>query len=189
MKSLIQVIILMAMLCTSTISQAKEFWRYIPDPGTGIRISPYLSIGIIPSDFTGTMMTRDRFDYLYGAYTPVPSNIIIGGVGYWDGLYPSSGMTYINPQRHENFTWDEWYIAFWNKDNYWDFLDGEVVGWSISPSNFRTYQDYYGPIIEDSIGGRWERITVAVPEPSTYAMLGLGLGVLGYAASRRRKTS
>lgn len=29
---------------------------------------------------------------------------------------------------------------------------------------------------------------VAVPEPSSYAMLGLGLGVLGFAASRKRKT-
>lgn len=62
-----------------------------------------------------------------------------------------------------------------------------------SPTRVEYYLDY----LVQSHGGTLEveiqKIEIdfkvlPIPEPSSYAMLGLGLGVLGFASSRRRKT-
>ena len=62
----------------------------------------------------------------------------------------------------------------------------------------RPYYDEFGNLIPGSNGNSEVQVfldnfyiefnVVAVPEPSAYAMLGLGLGLVGLAASRRRKT-
>jgi len=50
--------------------------------------------------------------------------------------------------------------------------------------------NWWGTPIQNAAGGRLDVLAVAaVPEPSEYAMMGLGLGILGFVARRRAKAA
>ncbi|MBK8016231.1 MAG: PEP-CTERM sorting domain-containing protein [Betaproteobacteria bacterium] len=50
--------------------------------------------------------------------------------------------------------------------------------------------NWWGTPINNANGGRLDVLAVAaVPEPSEYAMMGLGLGILGFVARRRAKAA
>ena len=50
--------------------------------------------------------------------------------------------------------------------------------------------NWWGTPIQNAAGGRLDVLAIAaVPEPSEYAMMGLGLGILGFVARRRAKAA
>jgi len=67
--------------------------------------------------------------------------------------------------------------------NDWHVYNYTVTGTGSDTLTFRAIG------VNDSLGGSLDAITVtaAVPEPSTYAMMFLGLGLMGASLSRRRK--
>jgi hypothetical protein len=70
-------------------------------------------------------------------------------------------------------------------DSYaFNFYGSGYVNVSIKASNGGTY---YGYATFDTSNGELESITVAAPEPSTWALLITGAGALGIAAHRRRR--
>ena len=68
-------------------------------------------------------------------------------------------------------------------DNDWHVFNYTVTGTGSDTLTFRAIG------VNDSLGGSLDAVTVtaAVPEPSTYAMMFLGLGLIGASLSRRRK--
>ena len=68
-------------------------------------------------------------------------------------------------------------------DNDWQVFNYTVTGSGSDTLSFRAIG------VNDSLGGSLDAVTVttAVPEPSTYAMMFLGLGLIGASLSRRRK--
>lgn len=68
-------------------------------------------------------------------------------------------------------------------DNDWHVFNYTVTGSGSDTLTFRALG------VNDSLGGSLDAVTVttAVPEPSTYAMMFLGLGLIGASLSRRRK--
>jgi hypothetical protein len=67
--------------------------------------------------------------------------------------------------------------------NDWHLFNYTVTGTGSDTLTFRAIG------VNDSLGGSLDAVTVtaAVPEPSTYAMMFLGLGLMGASLSRRRK--
>jgi len=67
--------------------------------------------------------------------------------------------------------------------NDWHLFNYTVTGTGSDTLTFRAIG------VNDSLGGSLDAVTVtaAVPEPSTYAMMFLGFGLMGVSLSRRRK--
>ena len=67
--------------------------------------------------------------------------------------------------------------------NDWHLFNYSVTGTGSDTLTFRAIG------VNDSLGGSLDAVTVtaAVPEPSTYAMMFLGFGLMGVSLSRRRK--
>lgn len=67
--------------------------------------------------------------------------------------------------------------------NDWQVFNYTVTGSGSDTLTFRAIG------VNDSLGGSLDAVTVttAVPEPSTYAMMFLGLGLIGASLGRRRK--
>lgn len=173
MKSIKQIILLAALL--TSFNASAGVYEYIAPEGSNISIS---RIGLdVPTYFTGRFMMLSGAHELYGP--TIPNNVLTGSI-----YYPHSFGTdfwYINPAENINFNISPHGLLYQDKDNYWDFVNGVVVDWGISAWN----TDLYGITFNSSIGGTWQ--LALVPEPSAYAMLGLGLGLVGFAAARRRK--
>lgn len=160
-------------------------YQYIPDAGSNIEIS---AVAIwMPDNFTGTVV-----DPIYGIYElfgdgPVPSNVY--GGGFWiDQSIDPTGFTYRNPSLGIRFFEQTHNLIFWGAGNSWQFVDGKVVSWSLIVSGFKG--DNVARL-NDSIGGTWELVgnTLPIPEPSSYALLTLGLGLLSYSKRRKTKAS
>ncbi|MCB5184460.1 PEP-CTERM sorting domain-containing protein [Methylobacillus gramineus] len=171
----LKLLLVMAMLAISFNASA-ALYSYVAPHGSGIEIS---NISIrAPENFTG------RLYELYGAYelfgTTPPEGVAVGDVAHasnWENF------KYINPASNISIQISYNNVVLWGADNYWDFVGGEIVNWSVYAWDYKTS---YGVKFDSSIGGSW--VIAQVPEPSSYAMLGLGLGLMGLRLSRNSST-
>lgn len=169
--NIIQKIIVIAALFSSSYASAAAY-EYITPEGSNIFITRIRLD--VPTDFTGRYMESYGASEEYGQN--IPNNVLVGWIGH-TSYYES--FQYINPAKGINYDISFNNIVFWGSDNFWDFEDGKIVNWSIFAWDYKTGQ---GVKIDPSIGGSW--VIPLVPEPSTYAMLVLGLGLIGFQAKR-----
>jgi hypothetical protein len=117
-------------------------------------------------------------DFFFGQFVPSPSpapagDYIVHNVGFTANLFGQYYEEIPVLDDEGNFTFDE----FGNQIT-------ERIPLGDSNAEFEITLAYTCNTFEASCA--FQRTVVPVPEPGTYAMMGLGLGVLGWAARRRR---
>lgn len=121
----------------------------------------------------------------------------------------NTGITGTNPGNFHNLTYD-WAIVFSQAltgpnqstsvnpaSSTFDFTGiygtfngewiGSIIGGTISPLTGGTVPPVAGGTVPPVAGGTVPSITASVPEPSTYAMLLAGLGLLGFVTRRSKQ--
>lgn len=144
-----------------------------------IRTSTLLMPGMGIDDVTSLQMTSQGFNYEYDIkYLDYPSNPYSG---YINGVLDIDSID-------SNGLPTAWDISL----DLWQFLGNREHSYTISTSTFR---DYIGGYVQPCCGytgtllnnpGTWHMALVRpVPEPETYSLLVIGLGIIGSIARRR----
>jgi len=122
----------------------------------------------------------------------------LGGDGWSPQAGVDAGGVYYGFPRPSNNPGNAYALIFIPDDplqvltqtqiNYLAYADCAAGGMMGAVCMTGTSVEAYGAIGTMSGYPLSQTITAAVPEPSTYAMLGLGLGLMGVAARRRRQS-
>jgi hypothetical protein len=113
------------------------------------------------------------------------------------GTASITGISYITQQLPNDNIWQKVYISDTPIGNNWGSLTPVVTysGYTVNNSqiafSFGAITGRYVQIVVNNGPTSWTalanaKVVGSVPEPATYAMLGAGLGLIGFAARRRR---
>jgi len=119
-------------------------------------------------------------DFFFGSFVPSPSpapegNYIVHNVGFTANLFGQYYQDIPVLDEDGNFTYDEFGNEITERIPVGDSNAERELTLAFTCNTF-----------EASCAFQRTVVSAPIPEPGTYAMMGLGLGVLGWAARRRR---